>query len=345
MESTRYEGVLYKTNRRNAKTFYARFKINGKAYLRKIGEEPQINAKVASQIRYDMIDSIKNGEKKHGETIDQLFKKYIVLRSPTLSKSWEYNMTKTYNKHLKDIIGNLTPNTLDIGVIQSRMNEMLAKGYSVSTVKQLKDCIGGLYSHVIKTHENIAPHLSLPKFDNKIYFNISESEARSLYKAITTYEILMWRVYFSFLLHGRRRGEVTLLTWDKIDINGGMYEIDAKNNKTGKRIKAPMLQFLVDMLHEYSGEGYVFKGRYGDIVSKSGIDYHWTRIKERAGLPKMRLHDLRHLMGYIAVNNGFSLEEIAQVLGHDSIATTKRYSNMSMNTAKRTLEGIHDRLK
>lgn len=345
MESTRYEGVLYKINRRKAKTFYARFKVNGKAYLRKIGEEPQINAKTASQLRYEMIDSIKGGEKIQGETFEDLFKKYIALRSPTLSKSWEYNMTKAYNKHLKDIIGEATPDTIELELVQGKINDMLSKGYAVSTVKQLKDCLGGMYSHVIKTHENAARHLNLPKFDNKVYFNISESEARNLYKAITEYEILMWRVYFSFLLHGRRRGEVSLLTWDKIDVDNGTYEVDAKNNKTGKRINAPMLPFLTDMLNEYNGEGYVFKGRYGDVVSKSGIDYHWTRIKERAGLPKMRLHDLRHLMGYIAVNNGFSLEEIAQVLGHDSIATTKRYSNMSMNTAKRTLEGIHDKLK
>ena len=135
------------------------------------------------------------------------------------------------------------------------------------------------------------------------------------------------------------------MMWDDVDIAEGTYIIMAENSKTGKRIKAPMLPFLVDMFTEYNiDDGFLFKGRYGEKVSKSGIDYHWTRIKERAGLPKMRLHDLRHLMGYIAINNGFSLEEIAQVLGHDSTATTMRYSNMSMATAKRTLEGIHKKL-
>lgn len=344
MEKTRYEGVLYQTNRRNTKTFYARFKVKGKAYLRKLGEEPQINAKVASQLRYNMIDGIRNGETKDGKTMDDIFSEYIKLRSPTLSESWQYNMQKSYDKHIKDIIGDLTSQEVEIHMIQSQINTMLAKGYAVSTVKMVKDCLSGMYSHMLKDEVNIGRSISLPKFDNKVYFEITEDEAKRLYEVITTYEILMWRIFFSFLLHGRRRGEVAVLKWK--DIKEDVYTVEADTNKTGKRIEAPMMSFLKDMLEEYENNSkHIFVGRYNNPVSKSGIDYHWTRIKERAGLPKMRLHDLRHLMGYIAINNGFSLEEIAQVLGHDSIATTKRYSNMSMNTAKRTLEAIHHKLK
>lgn len=346
MEKTRYEGVWYRTNRRGMKTFVARFKINGVEYRKKLGEEPQINAKVASQLRYEMIEKIKRGEDEKVETINDIFKKYIILRSPTLSKSWGYNMEKTYNKHLKDMIGELTPDTLHSNMVQLKINDMLANGYAVSTVKQIKDCLGGMYSHMISGYVNVGRALIIPKFDNKIYFTISEEEAKELYRVITNYEIMQWRVYFSFLLHGRRRSETALMKCDDVNVAEGTYVIHAENSKTGKRMKAPMLPFLTDMLKEYDmGDGFLFKGRYGEMVSKSGIDYHWTRIKERAGLPKMRLHDMRHLMGYIAVNNGFSLEEIAHVLGHNSTATTMRYSNMSMDTAKRTLEGIHSKLK
>lgn len=346
MKKTRYEGVLYKINRRGAKVFYARFKVNNKAYLRKIGEEPNINAVTASNLRFKMIDEIRSGVTQTKETIGDKFDQYIKLRSPSLSASWEYNMTKTYNKHLKDVVGELHTGDLESHTIQSIINDLLAKGYAVSTVKQIKDCISGLYKHTLKDYYNIANDITLPKFDNQVYFTITETEAKKLYEVITNYEIVMWRVYFSFLLHGRRRTETALMKWENLNINDGTYEIEAKNSKTGKRMNAPMLPFLTDMLNEYQGDsGYIFTGRYGDKVSKSGIDYHWTRIKERAGLPKMRLHDLRHLMGYIAINNGFSLEEIAHVLGHSSTATTRRYSNMSRDTAKRTLEAIHDKLK
>jgi len=348
MEKTRYEGVLYKINRRGARTYYARFKVNNKAYLRKIGEEPDINAKTASRLRFEMIDAVRNGINTNEQTFDDIFNEYIKLRSPLLSSSWEYNMTKTYHRHIKDVIGHLTPEKIRSNMLQLRMNEMLDNGYAVSTVKQVKDCVSGMYSHMLPELDNIGRLLKLPKFDNKVYFTITDEEAARLYEVITGYEIEQWRVYFSFLLHGRRRWEIVTLRWENVDLEREVYVIEAEHNKTGKRIVAPMLPFLVDILKEYSKngmDGYVVKGRFGNHVSKSGIDYHWTRIKERAGLPKMRLHDLRHMIGFLAVNSGFSLEEIGFVLGHDSTATTKRYANMDTKTAKRTLEAIHEKFK
>jgi integrase len=339
---------MYRGNRRKTKTYYARFKVNGVAYLRKIGEEPQINAKVASVLRYEMIDKVKSGVTAKEQNIDKIFEEYIKLRSPSLSESWEYNMTKTYNKHLKEVIGHLMPSKVQTNVIQGVMNGMLDDGYAVSTVKQIKDVVSGMYSHMMKERENVGRLLQLPKFDNKIYFSISDEDAKTLYEKIVNHKDIKWRVLFSFLLHGRRRGEVITLEWRDIHLDDGYYVIRPENNKTNKRIQAPMLPFLIDMLKVYKKEGdsgYVFKGRHGNMISKSGVDNAWTKIKYAVGLEDMRLHDLRHLIGYVAINNGASLEEIGAILGHDSTFTTKRYSNMDMRTAKKALENVHKRFK
>ena len=55
---------------------------------------------------------------------------------------------------------------------------------------------------------------------------------------------------------------------------------------------------------------------------------------------KMRLHDIRHLIG---INSGYSLEQIGSVLGHTSTATTKRYSNMKVESATEVLQNMFDR--
>ena len=57
----------------------------------------------------------------------------------------------------------------------------------------------------------------------------------------------------------------------------------------------------------------------------------------------MRLHDIRHLIGFMGVNSGYSLEQIGLVLGHTSTATTKRYSNMKSDSAKAVLSNMFDR--
>jgi site-specific recombinase XerD len=58
----------------------------------------------------------------------------------------------------------------------------------------------------------------------------------------------------------------------------------------------------------------------------------------------MRLHDIRHLIGYLAINNGHTLEQIGYVLGHASTATTKRYSNMKSKGAASVLSTVFDKL-
>jgi excinuclease UvrABC nuclease subunit len=59
MTRTKYEGVMWRHNKRNTKVYYARFKVNGKAYLKKIGDSTEITAAEARDIRYNMIDTIK----------------------------------------------------------------------------------------------------------------------------------------------------------------------------------------------------------------------------------------------------------------------------------------------
>ena len=57
----------------------------------------------------------------------------------------------------------------------------------------------------------------------------------------------------------------------------------------------------------------------------------------------MRLHNIRHLIGFAGVNSGYSLEQIGAVLGHTSSATTRRYSNMKVESATKVLRNMFDR--
>lgn len=59
----------------------------------------------------------------------------------------------------------------------------------------------------------------------------------------------------------------------------------------------------------------------------------WKAIKEKLNID-MRLHDFRHLLGFTLVNNNIPLEVISKTLGHKSIKTTQRYSNMKEEMAK-----------
>ena len=59
----------------------------------------------------------------------------------------------------------------------------------------------------------------------------------------------------------------------------------------------------------------------------------WKDIKKKLNI-EMRIHDFRHLLGFTLVNNNVPLEVISKTLGHKSIKTTQRYSNMKEEMAK-----------
>jgi integrase len=57
--------------------------------------------------------------------------------------------------------------------------------------------------------------------------------------------------------------------------------------------------------------------------------YGWDTARRLAGLPEVRIHDLRHSFASMLINQGRSLYEVQRILGHTQIKTTQRYSHLS----------------
>jgi len=62
------------------------------------------------------------------------------------------------------------------------------------------------------------------------------------------------------------------------------------------------------------------------------VFYSWNTARKQAGLPEVRMHDLRHSMASNMVNSGRSIYEVAKVLGHTQLKTTQRYSHLNQET-------------
>jgi len=74
---------------------------------------------------------------------------------------------------------------------------------------------------------------------------------------------------------------------------------------------------------------FVFPGnRNGTYFT--GIQKPWQRIRLNAGLPDVRIHDLRHCFASTAVAHGESLYLVGAVLGHRTTSTTQRYAHLAM---------------
>lgn len=73
---------------------------------------------------------------------------------------------------------------------------------------------------------------------------------------------------------------------------------------------------------------------------------HFQNLLKAIGLPKLRLHDIRHMLATTLVQNKVPIADISVLLGHSSIAITEaRYANKSKDQASRALDAFNDIIK
>ena len=92
------------------------------------------------------------------------------------------------------------------------------------------------------------------------------------------------------------------------------------------------------------GERYVFPSPKTPGEARYDIKAFWNRVRKRAGLAGVRLHDLRHTFASLALQNGMSLYEIGEELGHRSVATTKRYAHLDPNNKNTSAAAVSDKI-
>jgi integrase len=70
------------------------------------------------------------------------------------------------------------------------------------------------------------------------------------------------------------------------------------------------------------------------------ITYYWHRVRKRAGLEDVRLHDLRHSFASRALALGEPLPMIARLLGHTKIQTTARYAHLARDSVRDSADRV-----
>ncbi len=128
------------------------------------------------------------------------------------------------------------------------------------------------------------------------------------------------------ILTGCRLGEIKTLRWSFITPNA----MELPDSKTGAR-RIPLPQPARDVLARLPrtvGHPFVVEGK---LPNQHISDLHvpWRRIRDRANLPGVRIHDLRHTYASNAVCAGVPLQMVGRILGHSVLQTTLRYAHLA----------------
>jgi integrase len=130
---------------------------------------------------------------------------------------------------------------------------------------------------------------------------------------------------------GARLSEILTLQWGWIHWEGGFARLpDSKTGTKTVPLPQPALDVLKRISEEYGRQSkFVFPGKLAGTYF-TGIQKPWQRIRQKAGLPDVRIHDLRHCFASTAVAHGESLYLVGAILGHRATSTTQRYAHLAM---------------
>ena len=146
------------------------------------------------------------------------------------------------------------------------------------------------------------------------------------------------------MLTGCRLSEIQKLRWEYVDLNAG--ELRMPNTKTGGRavpLAPSAVRRLADLPRDDKNPWVIVGKLPGSHLTD--LQHPWRRIRTRAELPDVRIHDLRHSFASRALALGEGLPMIGKLLGHTQVQTTARYAHLARDTVKASATRIGDSIE
>ena len=147
--------------------------------------------------------------------------------------------------------------------------------------------------------------------------------------------------FMVLLLTGCRRGEIQTLKWEYVHYT----HLDLPDSKTGRR-RIPLPREAYDLLAALprrEGNPYVILGvTEGKHIND--LERPWRRIRSRAGIDDVRIHDLRHTYASVAMKDGIDPFTLKEIMGHRNLQTTLRYAHLADDAVQRAAGSVAARL-
>lgn len=248
--------------------------------------------------------------------------------------------------------------------------------------KPLDNATIAVYHHVISSilstavqwqiiAANPCDRIKPPKSEQKEAAYFDEAEALKMLECLEA-EPLLYRALFTLIINtGMRRGEALGLTWNDIDLNRGIIDInksslytadkgifehDTKTKKSKRVISIPSV--TVDVLRAYKvhqterrlqlgdrwqGSDKVFTTEEGAPLHPDTATKYYHKFAERNGLTNTKIHALRHTNATLMIANGTDIKTVSKRLGHANITTTGNIYTHAIQTAdERAAEALND---
>lgn len=225
----------------------------------------------------------------------------------------------------------------DFGPIQilERRDALLAEGSRPSTVNGYMAAMrrawnGGRNVRLLSSNSAWPGGVMLDPDNTRIRF-LDDDELKRLMDAAKAQSPTLHASIVVAITTGLRVREQLRLEWRDVNFEGKALTIHDAKNDTPRSVHLP--DAAARVLKSLKKDRTVLGRRIFLDPAGEPYDYwrhadEWDRIKVAAKIEDFRWHDLRHCCGSYLAQNGASLLEIAQVLGHKSLQATQRYAHL-----------------
>ena len=225
----------------------------------------------------------------------------------------------------------------------------------------------GALSHALNTAVNEwgwidkSPMIGVrkPKVDNERRRFLSDDEIQRVLTAAKGSENrFLYTVVLLALSTGMRLTEIMSLRWRNVLVEDGadMGLLVMENTKNGDARTSPLAEdafkavmVLRDKAKQDNADRVPANQLLfpSDTVENKPVEIRkaWETCRKRAELDDFRFHDLRHTAGSLLAMSGASTREIAEVLGHKTMAMAKRYSHLTQKHLGSVVANMNQRLK
>jgi len=344
-------------------TYYWRTRSSdsNKTIHHKLGRTTEINLDEAREMVRQLrakqtlginVDTRKTTNSKAIPTLTSFIVELYIPHQKERIRGWE-RQRDLYRNHLKPVFGDKRLDEITLQSVQQFLTSLRNKGYAASTcnhpVRVLRHALGlACKWGIIKTNSLVG--LSLLREENHVNNIMTEDELKRLVKVLKSDRNKMVGSVCLFLLStGCRLNEALNSRWEHFDLEHQNWTIPSEHSKSRKIRSIPLNQTAIQILESLGTRGkfdHPFIGRRGKLTT---INRVWERLRKDAGLPHLRLHDLRHNYASFLINSGRTLYDVQNILGHSDPTVTQRYAHLSTKSLQAAADNasviIQDALK
>jgi integrase len=253
--------------------------------------------------------------------------------------------------HLKPAIGRVLLKDLTRMHVQRLLNAKSKEGYSPRTVRYVHTSLSKALTQAVDwdlVPKNVASRVKLPKRKRKKRETLSAENVGAFFAAASKDRFAA--LYVLAVTSGLRPGELLALKWEDVDLEAGALSVRRsvsedergpvirEGTKTSGGRRLELLPVAVEALKKhrfrqneerlrYRGLwtelDLVFPSTTGTIMRRNNLHRRsYKPLLKRAGLPDIRLYDLRHTFATLMFENREQLKLVSEMLGHASVKQT-----------------------